>query len=74
MRGFTWGDTVRVNAAAAEASRPGELGEIVGIREVETEAQARQFESPIGSRLYLVEFGDGTSVEIPEAWIDAVDV
>lgn len=70
MPDFTWGDTIRVRAEAAAESRPGALGEVVGIRPVETESQARQFACPIGSRLYLIEFGDGTSLEIAEAWID----
>lgn len=72
MPDVTWGDTIRVNAEAAAAARPGALGEVVGIRVVETEAHAKQFEAPIGSRLYLIEFGDGASVEVPEAWIDVV--
>jgi transcription elongation GreA/GreB family factor len=72
MADFTWGDTVRVKAGAQAALRPGAIAEIVGIREVEVEAEARQFEAPIGSKLYLIEFGDGTSIEIPEAWIEDV--
>jgi transcription elongation GreA/GreB family factor len=47
------------------------LAEIVGIREIEIEAEARQFDAPIGSKLYLIEFGDGTALEIPETWIEA---
>ena len=72
MADFTWGDTVRVKAGAQPARRPGAIAEVVGVREIEVEAQARQFEAPIGSKLYLIEFGDGTSVEIPETWIEAV--
>ena len=74
MANFTWGDTVQVKASAQAAIRPGAIAEIVGIREIEGEAQAQQFGSPIGSRLYLIEFADGTSVEIPEAWIEAISI
>ncbi len=70
---FTWGDTVKIKAAAAPARCPGALAEVVGIREIETEAQARQFEATIGSKLYLLELGDGTSIEIPEAWIEPAE-
>lgn len=62
----TWGDTVRVKPEAPPYARPGDLGEVVGIREVENEQQSGQFGAPIGARIYLIEFGDGCAVEIPE--------
>jgi hypothetical protein len=71
MADFTWGDTVRVKAEAPPATRPGAIAEVVGIRDIAAEDQARQFEAPIGTKLYLIEFGDGTSLEIAEAWIEA---
>ena len=71
MADFTWGDTIRVKAGAQPERRPGAIAEVVGIREIEVEDQAQHFEAPIGSKLYLIEFGDGTSLEIPEAWIEA---
>lgn len=70
---FAWGDTVQVKAGAQPERRPGAVAEVVGIREVENEDQARQFKAPIGSDLYLIEFGDGTSLEIPEAWLEAAE-
>lgn len=72
MGDFTWGDTVRVKVGAHSARRPGKIAEVVGIREVEVEDHARQLEAPVGSTLYLIEFEDGTSVEIAEAWLEAV--
>jgi YD repeat-containing protein len=66
-----WGDTVRVKAGAQPERRPGAIAEVVGIREIEAAEQARQFDAPIGSTLYLIEFGDGTSIEIPKAWVEA---
>jgi hypothetical protein len=71
MADFTWGDTVRVKAGANSARRPGAIAEIVGIRDIEAEDQAQEFDAPIGSKLYLIEFGDGTALEVPEAWIEA---
>jgi hypothetical protein len=70
MAEFTWGDTVRVKVGAGPARRPRAIAEVVGIREIETEDQARQFEVPIGSKVYLIEFVDGASLETPEAWIE----
>ena len=68
----TWGDTVRVSHQAPGPLRPGTLAEIVGIREIETRSQSDEFGSPIGTRVYLVEFGDGDAVEVPERWIEVV--
>ena len=70
MSSLTWGDTVRVKAGASPERRPGACAEVCGIREIETPEQARQFEAPLGSKLYLVEFGDGQALEIPEIWIE----
>lgn len=66
----TWGDTVRVSRQAPTRLRPGVLAEIVGIRQVSSPSQVDQFTAPIGTRVYLVEFGDGDSLEIPERWIE----
>ena len=68
----TWGDTVRVKVSAPATMRPGAIAEIVGIREVETEEQALQFQARIGSKIYLIEFGDGDATELGEAWIEPV--
>ena len=67
----TWGDTVRISQLAPAPLRPGALAAVVGIREIETEGQVEEFTSPLGTRLYLVEFGDGDSLEVPEKWIEA---
>jgi hypothetical protein len=50
--------------------RPGALAAVCGIRAVETVEQARQFDCAIGTILYLVEFGDGTSIEIPDIYLE----
>ena len=68
----TWGDTVQVKVNAPMSMRPGAIAAVVGIREVETPEQVLQFEAPVGSKVYLIEFGNGDAIEISEAWIDAV--
>lgn len=69
---FTWGDTVRVKVDAAAAARPGALAEVVGIREVENHDQSNQFwGAPLGTTIYLVEFGDGSAIEVPEGMLEA---
>ena len=66
----TWGDTVRIKPNAKPEQRPGELAAVCGLREVETEEQARRFDCPIGTTLYLVEYGDGLAVEVPATIVE----
>jgi hypothetical protein len=68
---ISWGDTVRVKPGAPAPARPGALAEVVGIREVADAKQARQFGATIGTKLVLIEFADGASVEIPETWLES---
>jgi hypothetical protein len=68
---FTWGDAARIKQGARTEWRPGALVSIVGIRTVETEATAHEFDAPVGTTLFTVEFVDGSSTEIPEVWLEA---
>jgi hypothetical protein len=43
------------------------------MREVETAEQAKQLGCPIGTTLYLIEFGDGWSTEIQQSLVETVD-
>ena len=69
----TWGDTVRIKQNASPEMRPGTLAAVCGIREVESTDQSEQFDCAIGTILYLVEFGDGESVEIPENFVEVAN-
>lgn len=71
MSSPSWGDTVRVRADAPAGMRPDNVGEVVGMRDVDTAEVAVQFKAPIGSRIYLVEFADGAALEIAAAWVVA---
>lgn len=54
---FTWGDLIRVSSSAPEECRPREWGAICGV--------------PLPSKdTYTVEFGDGSSMEIPEKFLE----
>jgi len=72
MPNLKWGDGVRVKAGAPPTMRPGAFAEICAITEIENGAQAKHYDVRVGSTVYLIEFGDGTSLEIPDAWIEAV--
>lgn len=69
----TWGDTVRIKSSATPEQRPGVIASVCGLREVETEEQARQFGCPVGTTLYLVEYGDGVAVELPASIVELVE-
>jgi len=51
---YEWGETVRVVITAPEELRPGQACSVCGRREKE------------GTNLYLVEFQNDDSVEVPE--------
>lgn len=61
---FTWGDVVRVSWEAEWWMRPGELASVVGIAAVETDEQVARYRAEKGQKLYLIEFGDGSSIEL----------
>lgn len=69
----TWGDTVRVKANAPISMRPGAVAEVVGIRDINTPDQAAQFDIPVGATVYLIEFGNGDSMEVADKWLEAIE-
>lgn len=73
MRSPTWGDTVRTKEGASSGVQSGSLAAVCGIRRVETLEQAKQFDCGIGAHLYLIEFGDGTALEVSEAFLEVVE-
>jgi hypothetical protein len=60
---ITWGDTVRVSENAPSEFRPGEFGAVCGWNE-----------SNIPVIYFTVEFGDGVTLEIPNAFVSKVDI
>lgn len=64
---------MRIRGGAPPEMLPGHLAAVYGMREIETGEQAKQFGRPIGTTLYLVEFGDGHSVEIPEDLVEVAN-
>ena len=73
MTEITWGDTVRVKPTASPDKRPGEFAAVCGITEVGTEEHATNVNCPIGTTVYLIEFGDGSSAEVSGEWLDKVE-
>lgn len=66
---FSWGDTVEIKQSAPLQYKPGFSGCVCGIRIIDSEKVAREFNQEINSELYLIEFGDGESIEIPKTFL-----
>jgi hypothetical protein len=62
---FTWGDDARISDSAPPPLRPGEIVAVVGMRDIQEQKQATQLGVPVGTTLYLIEYSDGSSAEIP---------
>jgi len=69
----TWGDTVRVRTTSFATDRVGEFASVCGITEVESVEQAQKFGCDPGTTVFLVEFVDGSSIEIPGCFLEIVD-
>lgn len=66
---FDWGDTVRIMGP----QDLGRVGSVCGFRIVDTDLLARQFGTNLGDWLVLVEFGDGSSKELPASRLERVE-
>lgn len=66
---ITWGDTVLVSSNAPVDFRPGAQGSVSGFRDVKQDVERQDLDSSSGQRLYLVEFQDGTAIEIPGSFL-----
>lgn len=74
MGKISWGSTVRVQEGAIPGGpQPPPLAAVCGIRPVDHEDIAKEFETELGTRLLLLEFGDGDTVEVPERLVELVE-
>ncbi|RYG17912.1 hypothetical protein EON82_23270, partial [bacterium] len=71
MPTWTWGDGARVRANAPASMCPGSLVAICGVDAVETDDRARTLGTAVGDTAYLIEFPDGTSMEVSSRWLEA---
>jgi len=67
---FTWGDPVLVKKSAPQSYLPGEFASICGITKVTTEKLANFYHSEINTWVYTIEYEDGSSIEIPERYLE----
>ncbi len=66
---FSWGDPVQVKKTSPVKYKAGAIGSICGIRVIDSLFVAKKFDQPIGTNLYIVEFEDGSDLEIPEVFL-----
>ncbi len=67
--GYSWGDSIINKQIAPKHFKPGCKGSICGIRTIDSTELAKNFEQNINSELYLVEFNDGETLEIPRFYL-----
>ena len=67
---FTWGDAIWVKKNAPEIYRPGEFGSVCGISQITTDKEAAQLQCSNGEWIYIIEYEDGSSTEIPESFLE----
>jgi hypothetical protein len=66
---FERNENVAIAENAPARFRPSQLAWVISGRVVENELQSQAVNYPIGTLLYLVEYIDGNSVEIPGEFI-----
>lgn len=67
---FTWNDLVVVKLDAPLPYFPGKIAVVCGMEQVKSEKLSSEFNIKIGDRLYTIEFGDGSSIEVPEFYLE----
>lgn len=65
MNEITWGDAVLISLHAPAEFQPGAQGSVCGFRDVKQHVGSGDGDSSSEQRLYLVEFPNGTAIEIP---------
>ena len=66
---FNFGDTVLILSNALERYHPGSIGSLCGTRILDDKNQAVFYNVSVGTALWIVEFRDGSSIEVPEQYI-----
>jgi len=68
---FTWGDSVRFQSATELRERSGTLAPVCGVLTIGSpEHAASVLGGEVGATAYLIEFGDGLSVQVAEMLLE----
>jgi hypothetical protein len=69
---FNYGDVVTISRTAPTIYHPGAQGCLCGMRVIDSLELAITFGQQEGSELFLIEFSDGQSLEIPTRFFTRV--
>ncbi|MGL5627153.1 MAG: hypothetical protein ACRDDW_06565 [Candidatus Rhabdochlamydia sp.] len=67
---YTWNDYVIIDKDAPEQFHPGEIGVICGMSEIEFEEIAKKYYAELGDWFYLIEFKDGSSIQVAGRFLE----
>lgn len=66
---FTWNDLVVIVPNAPTPYSPGQIAVICGMEKIGSSKLSQEFNVEIGTWIYTIEFGNGSSIEIPEIYL-----
>ncbi len=69
MTKFDFGDTVRVRDDAPERFMPGSFASICSVTHAKSPAHALTTDAQVGETVHLIEFADGSSIELSARWL-----
>jgi hypothetical protein len=67
---FTWGETVVIKKSATPHLHPGEIASVCSVVKIQAEDVKKQPSLIEPTWLYTVEFGDGSSIELTECYLE----
>ena len=67
---FTWNDLIVIKHKTPPPYPSGKIAVVCGMEQVKSEKLSKKFNIHIGDWLYTIEFGDGSSIEIPESYLE----
>ena len=69
---FKWNDLVMIKSYAPPFYFPGKIAVICGMEKIKSEKLSSLYNIKFGEWLYTIEFGDGSSIEIPEKYLENI--
>lgn len=67
---YTWNDLVSILKEAPQKYHPGKVAIVCGMFKIEFEEIAKKYNYELGSWIYIVEFEDGSDIEVPENYLE----
>jgi len=67
---FEWGDTVVIKRNAPPNLHPGEIASVCAVIKIDIEDVKIDPSLVEPTWLYTIEFGDGSSIEVPEVYLE----